>query len=185
MRQWSTVTLPKCIFIFILRWGTVWSQLRNSRNKTKQKKSRHQLKRTEHWWVLMKCANAAFFFCLIEQTGLELKLGNFINVFKISQTNVLHCTPATWQLAACVVQKRTTQINPEQHLTRSWWLSPNLSSHLGLFVSGVKHLKLKLSELGQSHVREWKNSEGKSHNSENKFWNDRYKFVKTGFWDHF
>lgn len=62
----------------------------------------------------MKPANAAF-FCLIEQTGLELKLGNVINVFKISQTNVLHCMPATWQLAACVVQKCTTQINPEQH----------------------------------------------------------------------
>ena len=31
--------------------------------ETKQnKKSRHQLRRTEHWWVLMKPAYAAFFF---------------------------------------------------------------------------------------------------------------------------
>lgn len=146
---------PKVHFIFILRWGTVWSQLRNSRNKTKQKVSPS----TEENRALVSSDETClccifFFFFKLNKTGLELKLGNVIKVFKISQTNVLHCT-ATWQLAACVVQKRTAQINPEQHLTRSCWLFPNLSSHLGLFVSGVKHLQLM--ELDQSHVMEWKN----------------------------
>lgn len=137
---------PKVHFHFYFKVRNSLITAEKFQKQKKKKKSRHLLKRTEHWWVLMKPANAAF-FCLIEQTGLELKLGNVINVFKISQTNVLHCMPATWQLAACVVQKCTTQMNPEQHPTRSWWLSPNLSSHLGLFVSCVKHLKLKLMEL--------------------------------------